>query len=146
MALRRISCGIVCTRISAYNIMEVLMQFKCQYQQWEFPGGKLDGVETAVECAERELLEETGLQGIHFYQLHYIDLRDKFGCVMFHAPLHLMGNRIPMLMEPNKQSAIGWFPIDELPTPLTLDTAASIKVGGLEEVKKYYGSVYATKR
>ena len=146
MALRRISCGIVCTRVSACGIIEVLMQFKCKYQQWEFPGGKLDGVETAVECAKRELFEETGLEGIQFYQLHYIDHRDKFGCVMFHAPLHLMLKIIPMLMEPNKQSAMGWFPIDELPTPLTLDSAASIEAGTLEAVRKYYGSVYATKR
>ena len=144
--MRRISCGIVCTRISACDVIEVLMQFKCKYQQWEFPGGKLDGIETAQACARRELLEETGLEAVQCWQEHYIDHRDEFGCVMFHAPVHFMKQTIPKLMEPNKHSALGWFPLDGLPTPRTDDSNASIEAGILETVRKYYGSVYATKR
>jgi len=30
---------------------------------WSFPGGKVEGGETALESAERELKEETGLRG-----------------------------------------------------------------------------------
>lgn len=144
--LRRISCGIVCTRIGACDIIEVLMQFKCKYQQWEFPGGKLDGVETARDCAQRELLEETGLETEQLYQEQYLDHRNEFGCVMFHAPLHLMKQTTPMLMEPHKHSALDWFPIGQLPTPMTDDSTASVEEGILESVRKYYGSVYATKR
>jgi len=146
VTMRRISCGIVCTRVSAYDVIEVLMQFKCKFQQWEFPGGKLDGVETASECAQRELLEETGLETEQLYQEQYIDHRDEFGCVMFHAPLHLMKQTTPKLMEPHKHSALDWFPIGQLPTPMTDDSTASVEEGILESVRKYYGSVYATKR
>lgn len=146
VTLRQICTGIVCTRVSALDdILEVLMQLKCKFRQWEFPGGKLDGLETAPECAKRELAEETGLTANQLYQIHYFDLR-RFGCVMFHAPLHLMAETTPKLMEPNKHSALGWFPLDNLPTPMTLFNNASIKAGILESVRRYYGGVYATKR
>lgn len=145
ITMRQICTGIVCTRIGAYDVIEVLMQLKCKFQQWEFPGGKLDGLETASECAKRELVEETGLEAGQLYQIHYFDLR-KFGCVMFHAPLHFMKKTIPQVMEPNKHSTLKWFPLDELPTPMTLFSNASIEKGILETVRKYYGSVYATKR
>jgi 8-oxo-dGTP pyrophosphatase MutT (NUDIX family) len=127
--MRQISAGVVVVRINAAGTKEVLLQFKRKYNEWEFPGGKLNGTETAKECAKRELWEETGIDSVNLEQLFYIDHRDAFGCVMF-----LVYNRgiIPRLREPDKHSAIGWFGIDALPTPLTKDTEASIDKGCLQ--------------
>ena len=115
--LRRIRCAIVVKRDKA-----LLLQLKKKYGQWEIPGGKLDGVETSLECAKRELYEETGLIWIDGYQLGYVNYRDKYGCVV-HVCTEWEGDL--KLMEPDKQSAIGWF--DILPENLTADTQTTLK-------------------
>lgn len=135
--MRRISAGIIVTRKNTHGEIEVLMQLKRKkevslglyYTEWEFPGGKLDGTETAAECARRELWEEIGIEAKELNQLLYIDHQDKFGCVMFFAA---QWNGTPQLKEPDKQPAIGWFALDSLPTHLTLDAKASIEAGVLE--------------
>ncbi len=110
--LRRISCAIVVRRGGA-----ILLQLKKKYGQWEIPGGKLDGAETALQCATRELEEETGLHWLEGRQIGYVDHRDTFGCVTFECTKY---SGWPMVMEPDKHTAIGWF--ETLPENLTEDT------------------------
>ena len=136
--MRRISAGIIVFRLDGIGTVEVLLQLKRKYNQWEFPGGKLNGTETASECARRELFEETGLEAVDLEQLCYVDHRNEFGCVMFLAT-KLQG--YPKIMEPNKQSMIGWYPIDFLPDNLMCDTRASIDNGCLEIALKKIGEV-----
>ncbi|MHC4188434.1 MAG: NUDIX domain-containing protein [Planctomycetota bacterium] len=131
--MRQISAAVVVPRGIVAKSSEVLMQFKNKGREWEFPGGKLDGSETAPECARRELFEETRIQALELEQLFYIDHQnkfgDKFGCVMF---LVTAWTGTPALAEPNKQSVIGWFALDALPKPLTKATQDSIDAGCLE--------------
>lgn len=51
------------TPTSAYAIIEVQGKFLIGYnsyrEQWEFPAGKIESGETAMEAARRELYEET---------------------------------------------------------------------------------------
>lgn len=51
------------TSTSAYAIIEVQEKFLIGYnsyrEQWEFPAGKIESGETAMEAARRELYEET---------------------------------------------------------------------------------------
>lgn len=141
--MRQLSCGIVVKRVfykavGAVDcpVTEVLLQFRRQYNassisdfsQWEFPGGKLDGNETAENCACRELNEETGLLWIDGRQLFYVDHRSKFGCVMWECTRY---SGEATIKEPDKQSAIGWFDVDRLPENLTPDTKTSIAAGAL---------------
>ncbi len=48
---------------SAENGIEVLVAHRPRYDDWSFPKGKLDPGETDLECAIREVAEETGLTG-----------------------------------------------------------------------------------
>ncbi len=101
MCLRRISCCIIVRRGD-----ETLFQFKLKHNQWELPGGKLKGTETALDCAKRELEEETGIRWLEGRQLGYVDHGDKYGCVVFECT---KWEGTPAVMEPDKQSVIGWF-------------------------------------
>ena len=40
---------------------------------WQMVSGHLEAGEKAWECAARELLEETGLRPLHFYQASYVN-------------------------------------------------------------------------
>lgn len=43
--------------------VEVLVVHRPRYDDWSFPKGKLDPGETDLECAVREVREETGMSG-----------------------------------------------------------------------------------
>lgn len=142
--MRRLSSIVICTRITENGIIEVLMQLKRRDNAWEFIGGKLDGFETSVDCAKREVLEEIGLDIEYLFQEGYLDLGDKFGGCIFHAPIHLIKKPYPMIREPNKHSALGWFPIGKLPSNKTECACIVIQSGIVAQTMKYYGNMYAS--
>lgn len=59
------AAGCVVWRSSAegVNDHEVLVAHRPRYDDWSFPKGKLDGDETFIEAARREVDEETGASG-----------------------------------------------------------------------------------
>ena len=134
--MRQVSCGIVVKRVLFVTndrpVTEVLLQLKrrrqSQWNLWELPGGKLDGNETAENCARHKLGEETGLLWIDGRQLFYVDHCNGLGCVMWECTRYIGKATVK---KPDKQSAIGWFDINELPGNLTSDTKTSIAAGAL---------------
>jgi len=89
---------------------------------WCPPGGHLEFGESFFDCAKREAKEEVDLDileikvvgvtnDIHFdEQKHYVTV-------------HVQTVRwagVPKIMEPEKCTAIGWFDLDKLPSPLFL--------------------------
>ena len=98
---------------------------------WQFPGGHLEYGEAIVECARRELLEETGLTlktgttGPYTSDVfvkecrHYITL----------FVLGEAGEGEPEVMEPDKCLEWGWFSWDSLPQPLFLPVQNLLKSG-----------------
>lgn len=125
---RVISAGVVVPRLAANGDVEVLLQLKRKYNEWEFPGGKLDGTEETIQTARRELVEETGIQATSLEFVTYIDHGDKYCCLMFVAR---KWHGTPSLVEPDKHSVLGWFPLYDLPKPLTKAAEASIWAGAL---------------
>ena len=85
---------------------------------WALPGGFLDIDEDLKACAQRELAEETGIDGVYLEQLYTFgkpgrDPRERVISVAYYAllPQHV-------LTEPRAASdadEVAWFPLGELP-------------------------------
>lgn len=82
-------------------------------------GGHLEFGESLEDCIKREALEELGIEignlrficvsNIRKYEnKHYLD-------VEFLADIE---SGTPCIMETNKASSVGWFPVNDLPEPL----------------------------
>jgi len=88
------------------------------------PAGHIEKGESVLECAERELLEETGLHVDEF----------KFKCVRLIMPYKINGvvadpyvafgvmaknwRGEPKNLEPEKNEGWEWYPLEELPEPM----------------------------
>ncbi|WP_455271547.1 NUDIX domain-containing protein [Rhizobium herbae] len=96
---------------------------------WSIVGGKVDHMEPAADAARREAEEESGLtihsarflclseQRIEADRQHWISL--------IYLSDDFSGE--PRLTEPDKLSEIGWFPLDDLPQPLSLFAQDAVK-------------------
>jgi len=89
---------------------------------WCNPGGHLEFGETTHACAQREILEETGLVINNLQPLAWTDdifeQSDKHYVSIFYVTEDFQGE--PQLLEPDKCESWKWFGLDELPSPLFL--------------------------
>lgn len=89
---------------------------------WEFPGGSVDYGERLEDAIIREFMEEYGMQIGKLQLLHVVDhiltAEGQHWISPTYLAHHLRGE--PSIREPGKCSAIGWFLIEDLPTPLSL--------------------------
>jgi 8-oxo-dGTP diphosphatase len=87
---------------------------------WTMPGGKLEFGEKLVECAYREVLEETGIR-VDKEKLKIVSVADDiapdahFVTIGFLCP-EFSGEA--KLMEPEEIIEWKWFALDNLPSPL----------------------------
>lgn len=95
---------------------------------WGLPGGKVDPFETVAEAAKREIAEELGVDIEPSDLLCVADLIDRDAAEHWVAPVYLVRrfSGDPVNLEPGKHSGLGWFPLDDLPSPLTLATQAAL--------------------
>jgi len=61
------------------GVVEVLLVHRPAYGDWTFPKGKLEAGESHVECALREVEEETGLRCAVGRELPAVSYRDSHG-------------------------------------------------------------------
>jgi 8-oxo-dGTP diphosphatase len=96
---------------------------------WEFPGGKVDFGETLHGTLIREFMEEYGMT-IKIVELLSVDdhiLEDEGQHWVSPTYIAQSIGEAPQILEPHKCSAIGWFDLDNLPTPLSLITQYNVR-------------------
>lgn len=93
-----------------------------EHGKWDFGGGGLEFNETFEDCLVREIQEEYGVTPLEYKFLGYDEVfREHEG-----KPTHWISFRYKVLVdrtlvinnEPDKHEKIGWFTMDNLPTPL----------------------------
>ena len=97
---------------------------------WEFPGGKVSFGEKLSEAIVREFAEEYGmiievneLLGIND---HILVEENEHWVSPTYLARHVCGE--PRILEPEKCTAIGWFALSELPTPLSQVTQDDLRM------------------
>lgn len=88
------------------------------------PAGHIDPGETVMQCAKRELFEETGIEVDEFeflcvrlipdYEINDVKAHEYAAFAV--QPKEWQGE--PKLMEPEKNEGWEWHPIDALPEPM----------------------------
>ncbi|NIH83726.1 NUDIX domain-containing protein [Amycolatopsis granulosa] len=96
---------------------------------WHLPSGKLDAGESVLHAAAREAQEEIGVlinpnDLNHVHTLHVNGSGGEPRLGLFFLATHWTGE--PVNREPDKCSAIAWFPLHNLPTNLIDYPAAGI--------------------
>jgi 8-oxo-dGTP diphosphatase len=93
---------------------------KGQKSCWQFPGGHLEDGESVIECAYREVLEETGLK---VKSLRHLGFTDETFVMGQHQYITLLVSALyesgeAETLEPDKCEVWQWFDYPQLPAPL----------------------------
>ena len=70
------AAGAVLWRESSAGDIEVALVHRPRYDDWSLPKGKIDGDETPLACAYREVFEETGIKAKFTRQLGSVEYED----------------------------------------------------------------------
>lgn len=97
--------------------------------KWEAPGGAVDFWEKRDDAVKREMKEELGVDIEIIDILQVVDEilpKDKQHWVGTSYLVRIKGNKKPSIMEPEKHDSIGWFSLNNLPSPMSWVTASDI--------------------
>ena len=96
---------------------------------WECPGGSIEFGETMAAAIQREVKEELGVDIVLEYQLRAIDhLIPDEGQHWITSPFvaRIAKGQTPKVMEPHKCDGWDWFPLDNIPEPLSIATKMNL--------------------
>lgn len=104
--------------------------------EWSFAGGHLEFEETIEICAQRELLEETGLKARSLQLGPWTNdmMNGKHYITLFVFVDQFEGK--PMLLEPHKCEGWSWFDWNDLPMPLFPPVRSLIQKIGIAQLKE----------
>jgi len=98
---------------------------------WSVLGGHLKFGESLEHCAEREVLEETGvkIRSVRFATItnDIFEKEEKHYITVWMVSDY--GSGEPKVMEPDKFESIGWFGWEKMPSPLFLPARNLLKSG-----------------
>jgi len=118
----RLGCGAVIQRADG-AILLVQRGRQPEQGHWGLPGGKVDFMEKVEDAVVREVLEETGLEVSVERLLCVVDHFEPVLGQHWVAPVYVvraLDTSIAAVKEPEALLALGWFPLEALPAPLTL--------------------------
>jgi ADP-ribose pyrophosphatase YjhB (NUDIX family) len=115
----RVGCGAAIVRRSKILLLQRLRE--PEEGTWSLPGGKVDWLEPVPSAITREIEEELGISIELGPLIGVLDMIDPAAGWHWIAPIHRVDryHGEPRLLEPHKHGAIGWFPLHDLPTPLS---------------------------
>ena len=121
----RVGCGVAIQRDG--ELLLIRRGREPEAGCWSLPGGKVDAGETTETTARREIAEELGLILGPLDLLCVVDLilPDQHWVSPTYLARSFQGE--PTLLEPEKHTGLGWFPLDALPSPLAASVIAAAK-------------------
>ncbi|MCK5394679.1 MAG: NUDIX domain-containing protein [Gammaproteobacteria bacterium] len=123
MSDKTLSRPVIGVGVLVWRDKQLLLGKRISEQQdvcWQFPGGHLENDESVIQCASREVLEETGLKIKALRHLGFTDKAFSIGQRQYITLLvscdHETGEA--QTLEPDKCEVWQWFDYQDLPTPL----------------------------
>lgn len=98
-------------------------QCKNERGSWEIPGGSVEFGETLEDAVKREVKEEYGVEVDIIKQwpaVNHLIPNESQHWVPTLFTVRIKPGQVPRIMEPTKCDAIGWFSINNLPSPLSI--------------------------
>ena len=123
----RVGCGAAIIRGAKILLVQRLTAPEALH--WSLPGGKVDWMESVEDATVREIEEELGIRIADLRLLCVADHIDKANEDHWVAPVFIAGSFSgePQLLEPAKHGAMDWFPLRNLPEPLTIATKIALE-------------------
>jgi 8-oxo-dGTP diphosphatase len=122
------AAGGVIWRAGVRDRMEILLIHRPRYHDWSLPKGKLKSGESHLECALREVREETGLRcrvGPELPEARYVDRKSRDKLVKYWA-MQAFGGHFRRNAEVDR---VWWVAEDDAPTLLTYDHDVTVIAG-----------------
>ena len=122
----RVGCGVAILRDHA--LLLIRRARAPEAGCWSLPGGKVDLWEATEAAARREIAEEIGLELGALDLLCVVDLMVPGEAAHWVSPTFLATefDGEAVLLEPEKHTGLGWFPLDALPSPLASSVVAAV--------------------